>query len=148
MTTIAIPKTTRDAIKAAQAGFRRHQRHEYSAVETRCANRAVRKEAAQVFGKFAGSRVPTLRLAGNSLEYDGLKIGWNRAVDPPRPRRIDAQNACDQPAAVRFVVRAPQGQNLIQRKAERVDVAGCVETALKSLRGHIAQRAEQLAAVR
>ena len=60
---------------------------------------------------------------------------------PVQPRRFVGRHLLDQLVAILLVERRPQGQQLVERQAQRIDVAARVGLALERLRRHVPQRA-------
>ncbi len=69
-------------------------------------------------------------------------------VEPAQPRRVFLRHLADQAGAVGLVERRPQRQQLVERQPQRVEVGPGVARALKPLRRHVPQRADDVAGVR
>ena len=101
----ARPRTTTREVKAAQPGFRRHQRHNRSAGETRRASigRPERNRPRSA----ASSPAVAYRPWGSRAMALSTIVSRSRDIaraSRARRRRVDAQNLGDEPPAVGLVV--------------------------------------------
>jgi hypothetical protein len=111
-------------------------------------DRPVLQEAAQVVRQFLRRRVPVGGPLGAGLEYDRLQVRGDGLVQAPRPARLVLGDLPEQFLAVAAVEGGSQGQQLVQRHAERVDVGAVVHRLAPAhglLRAHVAQRSHQVA---
>ena len=88
------------------------------------------------------------RLALDRLLDDRLQVAGNLGIQLVQRRRGLARHLLHQPAALLLVERRPEGEHLVERQAERVDVAPAVDLAAERLGGHVPQGAEDVAGVR
>ncbi len=125
------------------AGLRRHHRHVRS-----CQDWPVRQEAAQVLRQCFGTGVALAGVPGQALEHHRFEVAWNVRFDLPRRGRRLVQHTLDQPSPVAVLEGRLQGQHLVQRGAQGVHVALGQRAALKPLRRHEPQRADDVPGVR
>ena len=101
--------------------------------------------APQVLGHVLGRLVAMHRLLGDRLQDDRLQVPRDRRVDLARRHGRLVGHHLHQPSPVRLVEDRAEGQELVERRAQRIDVAPGVGPPLEPLRGHVAQRAHQAA---
>jgi hypothetical protein len=87
------------------------------------------------------------RLALDRLLDDRLEVAGNLAIEPVQRRRRLIGHLLDQAAALLLVERRAEGEHLVERQAQRVDVAPAVDLAAERLGGHVPQGAEDVTGV-
>ncbi len=109
-------------------------------------DRLVLGEGPQIRRHLEGRGVAPPRLLLQRPDDDGLEIAGNVRMPPPRRGRVAAEDRGDHLPVVLGLVRRPQGQQLVERRSERVDVAAMIDPLAPSLLGaHVERRAETIA---
>jgi hypothetical protein len=103
---------------------------------------------AQVVGEGLGRRIaPPAVLGQRGLDHD-LEVAWRGRHARTQPRRLEAQNGPEQSLLCGSVERPHGAQQLVQRHAEREDVAAAVDRAAvarQTLGRHVGRRSVQFA---
>ena len=81
------------------------------------------------------------------LVHDRHQVARDGPVQPLQPRRLGGRHQLDQLAPLLLDKGRLQHQQLVQRQPKRVDIATGIVPAIKGFRRHIAERAEDVAAV-
>ena len=109
-------------------------------------DRLVGQEPPQVLGQGIGRLVAVVGVLVDRLGDDRLQVPGNLGVDRSRPGRLLVLDPLDQPQAIRRVVGRAEGQELVEGQAQGVEVGPGVPLAPEPLGGHVAERAEDVAA--
>ena len=91
----------------------------------------------EVLRQRRGRGVPRPGLLGHRLQHDRLQIARDPAIELARPRRLIVHHPLDQSRAIRLGEQGPQGQQLIQRDTQGIDVTPRLRAAIEPLRGHV-----------
>ena len=111
-------------------------------------DRPVLDESPQFGGQFLGAREPVVRVLGKGFEDDRLQVAGNPAIELPRRHRRVVLDPVNQLELVLTLERRTQGQQLVERRTQRVKVAATVRDALEPLRGHVPQGPDQVLRLR
>ena len=102
----------------------------------------------QVLGQLLRRAVAARGLLLDRLQADRLQVARDLRARAWRGRGGSRSvDLLDQPVAVGRRERRPERQQLVERQAQRVDVAAGVGLAVEPLRGHVPQRADDVAGV-
>ena len=108
-------------------------------------DRPVGEEPVQIIGERLGILVAAGRIVLDRLEDDRLQVSRDLRVDRAGSRRYLGRDLKDQTIALGLVEGGTQGEQLVERQAEGIEVAPGVGLASKSLGGHIPERAQDVA---
>jgi hypothetical protein len=92
-------------------------------------NRPVLEESPEVVGQFRRGLVAAPRLPGHRLQDDGLQLAGDRLIEPPRRSRLLIGDPAQQFLPIAATEGRFQGQELVERRAQRVDVGAVVEVS-------------------
>ena len=81
----------------------------------------------EVVGELLGRPVAVGRILAQCLQYDRLQLARHRAVQVARWNRIVLRDLADERVAVAALEGRAQGQQLVECRAQRVDVATVVD---------------------
>ncbi len=101
------------------------------------ADRPVLDEPLQLGGHLLGAPEPVARVLGEGLEDDRLQVAGNASLELPRRRRSIVLDLANQLELVLSLERRAQGQQLVERRAECVEVALGIRDAAEPLGGHV-----------
>src|SRR5262245_35812808 len=104
----------------------------------------ILKKSPQVVGEVLGGLIAVVRILLNRLEYDGFELGRNGLVELARWAGIVEGDLAEDFGAVLAGKDGLEGEQLVERDAEGVDVAAVVDGDAfgQSLLGtHVAERA-------
>ncbi len=90
-------------------------------------DRPALEEPLEVVGQLLRRRITVGRLLAERLEDDGLQPFGDRRVQRPRGRGLFVGDLPDQGVAIAAVEGGPQREQLVERRAERIDVAAVVD---------------------
>ncbi len=136
-------------LAAASHGLRLHQRRNCSTGPTR--RHRVGRPSRNRRSSSRSSPAVSHRSLGSldrALEHDRLQVAGDAAVVLPQWRRRLVGDLVDELDLVPLGERGPQGQHLVERGAQRVDVAAAVGDAPEPLGGHEPQRPDQVVRLR
>ena len=106
-------------------------------------------EARQIVGQLLRRRVTVSRDLAKGLQDDRFQLRRDRTVKRTRRARIVVGDLTDECVAVSFIKRRPEGQELVDRRPERINIATVIDDPApgqKLLRTGVADRAEKLTA--
>ena len=105
-------------------------------------------EPPQLGGQLARRAEPVRPVLGEGLQDDRLQVARDVPVKLSRRRRRVVADPLDQTDLVGLLERRPQGQQLVQRRPQRIDIAAAIRRSPESLGRHVAERPDQLARLR
>jgi hypothetical protein len=106
------------------------------------------EEPLQVVGHFLRRRVAVSRVFADCLENDGFQFRGDRRLHGTRGGRLVVGDLPDQGVAVAATEGGAEGEQLVERGAERIDIAAVIDDPASGedlLGAGVAQRAEHLA---
>src|SRR5262249_1440032 len=113
-----------------------------------CSDRSGVEEPPEVVGQVLRRCVPLGRFLRDRLLENRRQIGRDRRVEFSQRRRLIRGDLAQDLVAVLAVQGGPEGQELIEGHAERVDVSAAINDDVfrqRLLRAHITQRAQKVA---
>ena len=111
-------------------------------------NRPALHEPQEVLSQLRGRGVPLRWLAGDGLLDDRLQVPRYLRRPRPEPRRLLVPDLFDQTTLIRLLVGRLQGHEFIQRQPQAVNIGPGITLPLEPLRGHVADRAQEIAKIR
>ena len=110
-----------------------------------CPDRAIGQETTQIVRQLRGVVVAPSGFLRDRLQDDGLEVTRDARIDPARAWRLGMEDPLGQPGTVAGPERGPEREHLVERQPQPVDIAPTIRAAAEPFRGHVPERADDVA---